>query len=178
VPVAGVQPLAPAFDTVGWLTADPGTLEQVGDVLLPPGPVTPVRTALLAEDVTALADPGVQDSFTAAAQTLVERAGLALETVPALCGGRLDEWFAAFLLLPASSSPAPPLDMSLQVKEEVRAASLRLTCLGSLAGLPCVVLPLLSVDGLPAGLCAMGAFGDDRSLLRFANSRHGAAASS
>lgn len=243
VPVEGVQPLAPGFDTVGWLTADPATLERAGDVLLPPGQVTPVRTALLADDVTALADAEVRASFTAACRALAGRTGLTLETVPALCDGRLDEWFGAFrtvqsaqawdsqgdwvsahpgalgpgvssrfafgasvtpeqraaaevviadaratlyerldpgtvLLLPASSTPAPPVDMSLQTKEEVRAASLRLTCLASLAGLPAVVLPLLSVRGLPAGLCVAGAPGTDRSLLRFAADQREAAPSS
>ncbi|WP_244666945.1 amidase family protein [Myceligenerans indicum] len=34
----GVLPLAPSFDTVGWLTRDPDLLARVGDVLLPPDP--------------------------------------------------------------------------------------------------------------------------------------------
>jgi amidase len=243
VPVDGVQPLAPAFDTVGWLTADPATLERAGDVLLPPAPITPVRTALLADDVTALADPDVRTAFTAACHDLADRTGIALETTESLCDGHLEEWFWAFrtvqsaeawdcqgdwvsahpgslgpgvasrfafgesvtperraaakagaeearaalrarlepetvLLIPASSSTAPPLDMSLQVKEEVRAASLRLTCLSSLSGLPAVVLPLLSVDGLPAGLCAIGAADTDRSLLRLASAREESASTS
>ncbi|MFB9176999.1 amidase family protein [Dactylosporangium sucinum] len=38
VPTEGVLPLAPSFDTVGWITADAGTLARVGDVLLPDGP--------------------------------------------------------------------------------------------------------------------------------------------
>ncbi|GAB3171285.1 hypothetical protein GCM10027059_39280 [Myceligenerans halotolerans] len=33
----GVLPLAPSFDTVGWLSRDPGLLARVGDVLLPLG---------------------------------------------------------------------------------------------------------------------------------------------
>ncbi|WP_433217995.1 amidase family protein [Dactylosporangium sp. CS-047395] len=37
VPVDGVMPLAPSFDTVGWITRDAPTLAAVGDVLLPPG---------------------------------------------------------------------------------------------------------------------------------------------
>jgi amidase len=39
VPVDGVMPLAPSFDTVGWITRDAGTLAAVGEVLLPPGAV-------------------------------------------------------------------------------------------------------------------------------------------
>jgi amidase len=38
VPADGVLHLAPSFDTVGWLTADPALLAAVGSVLLPPGP--------------------------------------------------------------------------------------------------------------------------------------------
>ncbi|WP_238019405.1 amidase family protein [Dactylosporangium sp. AC04546] len=38
VPTGGVLPLAPSFDTVGWITADAATLARVGDVLLPDGP--------------------------------------------------------------------------------------------------------------------------------------------
>jgi amidase len=36
VPLTGVLGLAPSFDTVGWLTREPGLLAAVGDVLLPP----------------------------------------------------------------------------------------------------------------------------------------------
>ncbi|MFG2039339.1 amidase family protein [Dactylosporangium sp. NPDC048998] len=41
VPTQGVLPLAPSFDTVGWITRDARTLAAVGDVLLPPGPQGP-----------------------------------------------------------------------------------------------------------------------------------------
>src|SRR5262249_46884684 len=34
VPVAGIVPLAPSFDTAGWLARDAGTLRRVGSVLL------------------------------------------------------------------------------------------------------------------------------------------------
>lgn len=38
VPADGVLPLAPSFDTVGWLAADPAALRAAGSVLLPPAP--------------------------------------------------------------------------------------------------------------------------------------------
>ena len=38
VPTAGLLPLAPSFDTVGWLTRSPELLARVGEVLLPDGP--------------------------------------------------------------------------------------------------------------------------------------------
>jgi amidase len=49
VPVAGVLSLAPSFDTVGWLAADPRVLCAVGSVLLPPGPAQLPRQLLCAE---------------------------------------------------------------------------------------------------------------------------------
>ncbi|WP_248841243.1 amidase family protein [Frankia sp. AgKG'84/4] len=49
VSLDGVLGLAPSFDTVGWLAADPGVLHAVGDVLLPPGmPVRPGRLFVVA----------------------------------------------------------------------------------------------------------------------------------
>ncbi|MFB9447572.1 amidase family protein [Dactylosporangium vinaceum] len=41
VPTDGVMPLAPSFDTVGWITRDAATLQAVGGVLLPEGPADP-----------------------------------------------------------------------------------------------------------------------------------------
>ncbi|WP_246852731.1 AtzH-like domain-containing protein [Naasia sp. SYSU D00948] len=37
VPAEGLLPLAPSFDTVGWLTRDAGTLERVAGAMLPQG---------------------------------------------------------------------------------------------------------------------------------------------
>jgi len=44
-----VLPLAPSFDTVGWITRDAATLRQVGDVLLPAGDTTLPDRILLVE---------------------------------------------------------------------------------------------------------------------------------
>jgi amidase len=44
----GVLPLAPSFDTVGWMTRDAGTLRLAGAVLLPDGPTDlPARILLV-----------------------------------------------------------------------------------------------------------------------------------
>ncbi|WP_326773156.1 amidase [Streptomyces sp. NBC_01445] len=69
------------------------------------------------------------------------------------------------LLLPATSSPAPRPDATPAEVETVRAATLRLTCLASLAGLPAVTMPRLRVRDFPVGLCAIGAPGTDHALL-------------
>ena len=96
VSTSGLLPLAPRFDTVGWLTRDPGTLVAVGDVLLPPGEPAPPRTVLVPADLFALAEPAVAASCRAAATVLAERKGLRLEEIEPLAGDQLETWFAAF----------------------------------------------------------------------------------
>jgi amidase len=72
------------------------------------------------------------------------------------------------LLLPTVTAPAPPVDLDQAAMDEYRFRSLRLTCFASIAGLPAVVMPMPRVDGLPVGLCALGARDTDRTLLRLA----------
>lgn len=58
----GVVPLAPSFDTVGWLARDPNVLCRAGKVLLAdPSPPAPLRRLLIAEDAFALVDAPLQD---------------------------------------------------------------------------------------------------------------------
>jgi amidase len=234
IPRTGMLPLAPSFDTVGWMTRDAATLARAGDVLLPAdAAAVPVRRLMTAGDVTALAEEEMRASFAAACGEMAAATGLLVEEDGPLCGGRLDEWFTAFrtvqgaqawachgdwigahpgslgpgpasrfaagadvtaeqraateetvagaratlrgrlepgtvLLLPATGTPAPLPDRTRAERDALRAATLRMTCLASLAGLPAVVLPLLRVQDLPAGLCAVGAPGTDRALLDLA----------
>jgi amidase len=51
VPEDGVLHLAPSFDTVGWMTADPGVLAAVGSVLLPEVPQVKQARRLLCIDL-------------------------------------------------------------------------------------------------------------------------------
>ena len=67
--------------------------------------------------------------------------------------------------LPSASSVAPLIGSDLDV---VREATLQLTCLAGIAGLPAVNLPVTTAEGLPAGLCLVAAPGRDRDLLAFA----------
>jgi amidase len=72
------------------------------------------------------------------------------------------------LVLPASSTAAPRLGLPGAMMEEIRVATLRLTFLASVAGLPAVVIPALRAGARPAGLCLVGAPGSDRALLEVA----------
>lgn len=64
VPVGGLLPLAPSFDTVGWLTRDAATLARVGDVLLPADAAAlPDQAPLVLSDaLLGLAAPEVRDA--------------------------------------------------------------------------------------------------------------------
>ena len=66
IDTAGVLPLAPSFDTVGWLTRDPGTLSRVGRVLLPPRPDHPIARAVVSDALLALASTDVRTAVRAA----------------------------------------------------------------------------------------------------------------
>ena len=67
----GLVPLAPSFDTVGWLTRTPALLARVGEVLLPPAETSAETSAgmstaigrgdlVLIDDLVALAEPDVR----------------------------------------------------------------------------------------------------------------------
>lgn len=68
------------------------------------------------------------------------------------------------LLLPATSGPAPLRTAAPAELEAVRDATVRMTCLASIGGLPALVAPLLRCGALPVGLCAVGAAGSDGAL--------------
>jgi amidase len=65
VSVAGVNPLAPSFDTVGILAQNADVLAKVALVLLAAAPVSPnkPRTIHLIREAFALADPDVQEAL-------------------------------------------------------------------------------------------------------------------
>ncbi len=50
IPLEGIMPLAPSFDTVGWFARTPEMLELVGTVLLGPGTARPPGRLLMAGD--------------------------------------------------------------------------------------------------------------------------------
>lgn len=220
----GLLPLAPAFDTVGWLTRDPDLLGRVGRVLLPTGTTGDGRHQVVVPELLALADadvaaavarwappgPGrtyeswpleelprwreafstlqsweawqshgawlhgrletlgadvrarferarlVTSSQAEAARAVVERARAAVRD---LVGDRV-------LVLPAAPSVAPELGPGLAGRiAATREATLTLTCLAGLGGLPAVTVPLRTAAGRPCGVCLVAAPGRDADLL-------------
>lgn len=221
VTVDGLLPLAPSFDTVGWMTRRPELLAAVGRVLLPPDVVVPGRL-VTAPALTSLADPPVAAAVTGMAAGLETmewplapmpdwlgsfralQAWEAWQTHGEWLASRLDslgpdvrsrfEWAAAVssevaeaaaqevaaarttirqllgdrvLVLPSASSVAPPLG-DLAALDAIRHATMQLTCVAGLGGLPAVSVPLATEDGLPAGACLVGPAGSDRALIDLA----------
>lgn len=216
---AGVVPLAPSFDTVGWLARDVATLVGVGDVLLPRQPAMEHHEVRVVPSLLGEAEPDVVaavaawlpaqttldwsadlDTWRTAYQVLQGReawqqhgAWLAdrldtlgpdvrarFETARDLTDRQVEDAAAvagqarqeildlvgdAVLALPATSSVAPRLGEDLQA---VREATLRLTQLATLAGLPAVTIPLTTAAGLPCGVSLLAAPGRDRDLLHLA----------
>lgn len=72
------------------------------------------------------------------------------------------------LALPSTSSVAPRTDAGPAEIDLTRAATLRLTCLASLGGLPALSVPTPRVGSLPVGLCLVAAPGQDRTLVDLA----------
>jgi amidase len=96
VGTAGVLPLAPSFDTVGWLTRDAATAARVAQVLLPPASaaalsrtvVLPTAEAHATADVAAACAQRRAAMVAAGLLPPISEAELAPET--------LETWFAAF----------------------------------------------------------------------------------
>jgi amidase len=98
----GVLPLAPSFDTVGWLTREITTSQEVARVLLPAAPPhRPVTRAVRLPAVEELADRTTRELLAEHAGRLAA-AGLIPAVEPAgLPADVLAEWFAAFRIVQA-----------------------------------------------------------------------------
>lgn len=98
ISVRGMVPLAPSFDTVGFLARSPQTLRRVWRALAHPvRDRRPITRIVIAADVVARCDPGVEESVRAAASALVSALGL--ELVDAPLATDITEWTAAFRVL-------------------------------------------------------------------------------
>lgn len=73
------------------------------------------------------------------------------------------------LVLPSASSLAPEAGPRLAENlQAVRDATMRLTCVAGIGGLPAVSVPLSTAAGLPCGACLVAGPGRDRDLLALA----------
>jgi amidase len=93
VPLAGVIPFSPSYDTVGWFARDITTLSLVGDVLLPKASCVPIRKLRLVRDAFELANPDVAATLLKHCKTL----GILDEIT--LFDGAPDEWLECYRVL-------------------------------------------------------------------------------
>lgn len=242
VSVEGLLPLAPSFDTVGWLTRDAETLAAVGGVLLPGSAGSSAGASAAAftrtsvpPELLALAEPGIGEAirefvaapelppastdpfpaeelpgWLAAFQTVQgfeawQQHGAWIEAHPDSLGDDVAERFATasrittdqaeaardvlryarqrirafvgggLLVLPSASSVAPLLTEVAQSSalggstiDAVRRATMQLTCIAGIAGLPALSHPLVTPGGLPCGVSIVGNVHRDLDLLRLA----------
>jgi amidase len=110
----------------------------------------------------------VASRFEAAAAISDEQEAEAREVLAA-ARTQLDDALAGrILLLPSTSSTAPSLTADPDEIDATRAATLALTCFAGIGGYPALSVPLLEVDGAPAGLCLVGPRGTDLALIDIA----------
>lgn len=101
VPTGRLLPLAPSFDTVGWITRDAETLSRVASVALPQGDDVPREVAIV-PGLLAELDADVVSAFHGLLGRLVAEGRLpSIEDVEL---GDLDETFAAFRTVQAAEA--------------------------------------------------------------------------
>ena len=98
VPLDGVMPLAPSFDTVGWFARDAETLARVGAVLLPEVSQPPaLKTAIVPQDAEALLEPEHADDLWRHTNAMAEAVGSC--SMATLAPEGLDVWRGHFQAL-------------------------------------------------------------------------------
>ncbi|MBF4633512.1 DUF3225 domain-containing protein [Agreia pratensis] len=229
---AGLLPLAPSFDTVGWLTRSAPVLRAAAASTLDAESQQPVDAQfVISTELLFAADPAMQGALVDAvgrleatglvgevgvvdlgdtsgffdafrtvqgaeawrqhgewitthpgvlasdvasrfetASTITEEQESGAREVLAAARTQLDEALAGrILLLPSTASTAPSLTADPGEIDAARAATLALTCFAGIGGYPALSVPLLEVEGAPAGLCLMGPRGSDLALIDLAS---------
>ena len=103
IPLQGIMPLAPSFDTIGWFARDAALLRRAGEVLFgesagdapAPGPL------LIAEDAFDLAEPAAEELLGPQIGRLVTRLGRVEPVTVGEPGGGLGAWMTRFRALQA-----------------------------------------------------------------------------
>ncbi|NQX27729.1 DUF3225 domain-containing protein [Microbacteriaceae bacterium VKM Ac-2854] len=102
VSVEGLLPLAPSFDTVGWLTRDAETLAAAARVSLPADSATLRPEFVTDPALLATAAPAVRDAFLATVDALVTSGAILPPASVEL--GPLPDMFEAFRLVQAAEA--------------------------------------------------------------------------
>ena len=98
IPLAGMMPQAPTYDTAGWFARDAATFARVGAAMLPPSPHAPgrPRRLIIAADAFDLAEPATRSALLAQAQAVAAAGDFAAVVTERLspAPGGLAEWSA------------------------------------------------------------------------------------
>ncbi len=96
IPLEGLMPLAPSFDTIGWFARDPVLFRRVGEVILPDYAADGASPAelIVPTDIWGLCDPGAKAALRHAMDALTRRFGKPQEV--ALAPDGLKPWFMPF----------------------------------------------------------------------------------
>jgi amidase len=117
IPMEGVCPLAPSFDTCGWFARDAALFERVGRILLrDEGTARKPRRVLLAQDAFALAGEAVANALKPAIARVE-----ALIDVPeavTVADEPLGEWMGYFRLLQSAEAWAQHADWVTRVNPQ------------------------------------------------------------
>jgi amidase len=235
IPRDGLLPLAPSYDTVGWMARDAGAMLAATRSLVASAtgatPVeAPIRRILVDRSLMAEAEPEVAEALLRELDAARSAGAVVLEETSTGLERHLDDWAEAFrvtqaaeawrewgewvlahagsltdtgrqrfatawgilpaqedealgmvgqarrrirdvvpegacLAVPAAATVAPLLEATPDQEQEAREATMRLTCLGGLSGLPVAVAPLLTGRGNGAGLGLVGPAGEDVALV-------------
>lgn len=110
----------------------------------------------------------VAERFAAAAEITTQDEALARSRLEELRTLVRDAIGGGVLCLPTVPGPAPLRTATGDALLRTRVATLRLTAVAGVGGLPAVSAPFLTVDGAPVGVCLVGPVGADRSLVSLA----------
>ncbi len=102
IPLEGIMPLAPSFDTIGWFARDPETLARAGGVLLRADRDTGDFTRLvIAEDALDLAEPAAAAALAPEVRRLAHRFATVERVRVGEPGGGLAAWAQVFRTIQA-----------------------------------------------------------------------------
>ena len=100
IPIDGVFPLAPRFDTVGWFSRSGELARSIGEVLLPPnGAPRRLGRLVVATDLFGECDPGQAMTVHAAIDRIAEVLDMTIEPVRFWADGERDQWPVVFRTL-------------------------------------------------------------------------------
>lgn len=96
IPLEGLMPLAPSFDTIGWFARDPSLLRRVGQVVIDgyASDASAPTEILIPTDIWHLSDPGTEGALSNARAVIEEHFGPVREILLAPDG--LKPWFMPF----------------------------------------------------------------------------------